>query len=230
MTSNEVRTPAESQDDLDLTKMPWRRASCYPARVNLFMAKELPMRRRLATLDRKRSRRSIESGFTLTELMVVIVLLSILAALAYPALRKELEHAHGREGIGQMRAIAAAQERFRSEHLTYLNVSPTNALYPNKTPNETRFHFRQPSHEDYTRWEVFAPDIKVPTPYSFISRAGLSGAALPTNPMGLASPTDLPAGPWYYVYGVGDIDGDGIQQRMFFSSFEPELTISNQGE
>lgn len=163
--------------------------------------------------------------------MIVIVLISILAALAYPSLRKRIAEAHGREGVGQMRAIAGAQERFRSENLTYLDVSLASTLYPSETPSETRWHFRQPSHADYTRWEVLAPDIKVPTPYSFVSKAGLSGAALPANPMApLAWPAVLSAGPWFYVYGVGDIDGDGIQQKMLCSSFAPEVIITNPGE
>ncbi len=162
--------------------------------------------------------------------MVVIVLISVLSALAYPSLRKRIEEAHGREGVGQMRAIAGAQERFRSEHMMYLNVSPENTLYPNPSPNTTKYHFRQPAHADYARWEVLAPEIKVPTPYSFVSRAGLAGVTLPTNPMGLLWPDVLPGGPWYFVYGVGDIDGDGTPQRMLVSSFDPQVVVAEPGE
>lgn len=199
---------------------------CYFPRVNLCRSHtrlSLPSRSGVGGACRNR-------GFTLTELMVVIVLISVLAALAYPSLRKRIEEAHGREGVGQMRAIAGAQERFRSEHMMYLDVSPNNTLYPNPSPNTTRYHFRQPAHADYARWEVLAPEIKVPTPYSFLSRAGLAGATLPTNPMGLAWPTTLPGGPWYYVYGVGDIDGDGVQQKMLVSSFEPQVVLTGAGE
>lgn len=182
---------------------------------------------------RARSRRAaLERGFTLTELMIVIVLISILAALAYPSLRKRLEEAHGREGVIQMRAIAAAQERFRSENLTYLDVSVGGELYPNSTPSDARYNFRNPSGANYAGWEVLAPDIKVPTPYSFLTRAGLSGAAIQPDPhpMGLAWPAPPPAGPWYTIYGVGDIDADGVQQRMLLASFQQEVIVSDPGE
>lgn len=198
---------------------------CYFLRVNLCRCGQ----RRLVPRRASAGTGRLPRGFTLTELMVVIVLISVLAALAYPSLRKRIEEAHGREGVGQMRAIAGAQERFRSEHMIYLDVSQSENLYPNLAPNTTRFHFRQPGHDDYARWEVLAPEIKVPTPYSFITRSGLAGSALQTNPMELTWPA-LPGGPWYYVYGVGDIDGDGVQQRMLVSSFEPQVVVAEPGE
>lgn len=181
-------------------------------------------------------RKSTERGFSLTELMVVVVLIGVLAMLAFPSLSKRVEQARGRLGAVEMRAIAAAQERFRAENLVYLDVSSSlTAYFPVSAPSPSFRVFRDPNQP---LWEVLGPTITEATPYVFATKAGLSGEALPADVDVAAAavmptptfPVNATSNQWYVIQGVGDIDGDGIRQVMFSSSFDPTLYVANEGE
>jgi len=181
-------------------------------------------------------RKSTARGFSLTELMVVVVLIGVLAMLAFPSLRKRIEQARGRLGTIEMRAIAAAQERFRAENLVYLDVSASlTAYFPVAAPTTAFRLFRDP---DQPLWEVLGPTITEATPYVFATKAGLSGETLPVDiDAGAVAVMPTPTFPanaisnqWYVIQGVGDLDGDGVHQVMFSSSFDPTLYVANEGE
>jgi prepilin-type N-terminal cleavage/methylation domain-containing protein len=196
------------------------RVACYP---EAFMATR---------------RNASERGFTLTELMVVIVLISILASLAFPSLRKRIEQARGRVGAVELGAIAAAQERFRAENMMYFDVSASlTSFYPVATPTPQFRSFRQPSHVDYARWEVLGPLITEPTPYVFATMAGLANATLPVIDPALIAVMPgglMPANPtqnqWFVVQGQGNLDGDAKTQGMLMSSFDRTVYLLNEGE
>ena len=52
----------------------------------------------LALLNRKKSRNLLEKGFTLVELMIVIVIVGILSAVALPNFLSQTDKARGAEG------------------------------------------------------------------------------------------------------------------------------------
>ena len=58
-------------------------------------------------------------GFTLVELAVVIVIISVLAAFAVPRFRDAVERSKASEAFNYLSAIQTAQERFHSRHGTY---------------------------------------------------------------------------------------------------------------
>lgn len=55
-----------------------------------------------------------QKGFTLIEILLVIVILAAIVAFAIPNYQKSIERAHLRDAITQLRAVHAAQEIFRS--------------------------------------------------------------------------------------------------------------------
>ncbi len=61
------------------------------------------------------------TGFTLIEMLIVIIIIGILAALALPQFGKTKEHALGKEAISNLKLIAAAEKIYRME---------ANAYYP----------------------------------------------------------------------------------------------------
>lgn len=70
-------------------------------------------------------------GFTLLELLAVLLLVGIIAALAVPAYRQHLVRVNRSEAIGTLQAIASAQERFYLRHGRYageLTAAPPDGL------------------------------------------------------------------------------------------------------
>ena len=71
-----------------------------------------------------------EIGFTLAELLVVLLIVAIFAALGLPGLAKTKESAIGREAQANLKLIAAAEKIYRMETGLYdaeTNVSGVNS-------------------------------------------------------------------------------------------------------
>lgn len=71
----------------------------------------------------------INSGFTLVEVMIVVVIIGVLAAIAYPSYDEYVKRAHRAEGQALLNDAAARQERFYSQNYKY--ATTISALYGN---------------------------------------------------------------------------------------------------
>ncbi len=58
-------------------------------------------------------------GFTLIEVMIVVVIVGLLAAIAYPAYTSYIERGLQREAQGQIMELASALERHRTKNFSY---------------------------------------------------------------------------------------------------------------
>lgn len=88
--------------------------------------------------------KSNTAGFTLVELMIVIVIIGILAAIAYPSYQESISKARRIDGQAFLMGITNAQERFFTQNnryttnLTDLGYSADGA--GNFTSNEGFYH------------------------------------------------------------------------------------------
>src|SRR5690554_3208536 len=63
--------------------------------------------------------RSRQSGFTLIEVMVVVVIVGILAAIAYPSYTSHVRRTNEAEARGQIAELASRLEAHRAKNFTY---------------------------------------------------------------------------------------------------------------
>jgi type IV pilus assembly protein PilE len=63
--------------------------------------------------------RQCKTGFTLIELMIVVAVVGILAAIAYPSYMDSVRKSRRSDAINDLSAIALAQEKWRANHTTY---------------------------------------------------------------------------------------------------------------
>ncbi len=64
-------------------------------------------------------------GFTLIEVMIVLVIVGILAAVALPSYQQYLQRSRRADAQSQLGAIAQAQERYRSSNVAYADTLAT---------------------------------------------------------------------------------------------------------
>ncbi|HSH29212.1 MAG TPA: type IV pilin protein [Thiohalobacter sp.] len=73
-----------------------------------------------------------QHGFTLIELMIVVAIVGILAAIAYPSYREQVRDSYRADCAGALTSLANAMERFRTVNNTYTGATVAN-LMPSTT-------------------------------------------------------------------------------------------------
>lgn len=75
--------------------------------------------------------KSDQTGFTLVELAIVIVIIGVLASFGVPRLRDAVERSKAGESLNYLAAIRSAQERYASSEGTYASdVSELDVQFP----------------------------------------------------------------------------------------------------
>ena len=69
-------------------------------------------------------------GYSLIELMIVVVVVSILGAITYPSYQKTIKKTRRQEAISAMMAAAQEMERYRTIYNAYVNVTLANGSRP----------------------------------------------------------------------------------------------------
>ncbi|MFB1010186.1 MAG: type IV pilin protein, partial [Thiopseudomonas sp.] len=64
--------------------------------------------------------RNPQQGFTLIEIMIVIVILGVIAAIALPSYQDHVRRANRSEGMAFLQDVAARQERYFAQNNTYV--------------------------------------------------------------------------------------------------------------
>ena len=175
--------------------------------------------------------RARHRGYTLVELMIVVVMVAVLATLAVYGVRKYVLSAKSHEFTWVMQDVKAAQESYRLETHQYLNVSASlNSLYPNATPNAKDKTMWGGAGNDSANWQILNLSFAEPVQLGYACVAGAAGQAVPQPGTTANIPWPTPAEPWYVVRGVADMDGDGTNAVYVSSSFNAQVYIENEGQ
>jgi prepilin-type N-terminal cleavage/methylation domain-containing protein len=170
-------------------------------------------------------------GFTMVELMVVVVIVGVLAVVGITLLRNHIYASKAAEATATIQAIRAAQERWRAETTTYLDVSTDiTSWYPMTNPDRTKYHWVQAGHDDFAKWQLLGANVPGPVQCGYAVKAGPPGGTLPTLSLSDPPTWPTPAYAWYVIQAMADTDADGVKAYYAASSFTGEVASQNEGE
>lgn len=152
-------------------------------------------------------------GFTLLELMIVVAIIGILAAIAIPLFNRYIKRSKTAEVVGMLHQIRLKQEQYHGFFGRYCELQP---WYPTEVGTEPQVW--DPPQEAKLQWASLGVRPQAMNIYfQYAVTAGAAGEAkgdVASN--GLQTDRD-----WWYAQARGDLDGDG--QLSFF-----ELTSQRQ--
>ncbi|MFH1262083.1 MAG: prepilin-type N-terminal cleavage/methylation domain-containing protein [Pseudomonadota bacterium] len=178
-------------------------------------------------------------GFSLIELMVVVVIIAVLAAIAMPIYGKYIRKSRTSEAISNLGTIAMFEETYFSEADSYIKLDPNPGTVPRSSDTGGRRSFDGTN----ASWALLGRVIPDQTPlyFQYEARAGqmsttagtantgtylvahtdsqtvgTNKACTPTpatlTAVGLQIPTPTSSN-WYYVTAVGDLKTTGSNNK-----------------
>ncbi len=156
---------------------------------------------------RKRSK-----GFTLIELMIVVAIIAILAAIAIPQYKKFQLKAKTSEAKTNLGAIRTAEEAYAAENDVYVFCGWT----PSATPTATGQSWVTDSgHQGFVSIG-FSPAGTPRYVYCVGDAANTAGTDTTTNAVSDGT-ADI------YMTAKGDLDGDGKNQWFYCNDEDPDI-------
>jgi type IV pilus assembly protein PilA len=204
----------------------------------------------LETEKANETARSTQRGFTLVELMIVVVIVGVLAMMAVVGYRKLINSSHTAEATHMVNAIRVGQEAYKAESGSYANISKNlaanqstghSALYPHasmatsKEPGNYKVGWGAacPSSACNADWNTLPVHADGSTMFGYTTQAGLAGIAptqvVKVNGSNVTWPSSIPAD-WYLITAVGDTDGNGTFCTVLGTSFTNDLLVDLDGE
>jgi len=181
--------------------------------------------------------RNTSTGFTLIELMIVVVILGVLAAIAVPSFMQPFQYSKTSEVHALLRDIGAKQEAYKAEFGTYLNVSGSMA-FGNRRPvaaprNDFGWVDWLPVAGDPidAAWNQLGFRPQSAVRFGYVVVAGLPGVVGTGVPAGLANTNDH----WWAAvsYGNGNtapVSSDADCSQYYLSSSQNILGVVNEGQ
>jgi prepilin-type N-terminal cleavage/methylation domain-containing protein len=171
-----------------------------------------------------RARRA-ERGFTLVELMIVVALIAVLAAIVIPTFSGEVRHVKAdTEVMAVFSEIRIREEQNKVENGTYASLTAHPA-----TPSPSLQPFAATLPADWLAIRFMAPQSQVRCSYEVFAGAGGTNTPAPVQ----APPFNVTATPtvsWWVAVANCDTDGDSALNGMYvLSSMNSELLSTNAG-
>lgn len=177
------------------------------------------------------ARRRRSTGFTLVELLTVVAIMGVLAAVAVTLVRNHLRSAKMTEGMANLQAIRSAEAAFRAETGVYQDCSGSGGLYFPSKPNGNVNSWAGTAHADWAKWKQLRLPATEGTRFGWLVRADLPGVAMPNSTIISTTPAwPTQADPWYLIQGVADSDGDQKYAKIVATSINNEVYTEDDAE
>jgi type IV pilus assembly protein PilA len=179
-----------------------------------------------------------ERGFTLVEMMTVVIIVGVLAGLAVYGVRKYISSSKVSEAVSMMTSIKAGEEAFKGETFIYLDVSgtfdPTN-FYPKAPSSQGAKVQWGGAGTGIDKWKTLGVSPDGPTAFQYAVVATAPNSAQPTLPTAKsAADFKLPsttAGWQYIAVAKADLGGKGgVYTYVLSHSYSSEVYVENEGE
>jgi prepilin-type N-terminal cleavage/methylation domain-containing protein len=157
-------------------------------------------------------------GFTITELMIAIVIIGVLATLAIPSFTSYIYKARVTEATNFLGEIKQRQESYRNEFGQYCAVSGDawGTYYPATIPGIDPVVWDESAA---TNWSQLGAMPDGPIRFQYATVAGFPGDTVPAN-------TNLDDDDhWFAGRAQGDLDEDGT--TFFLEIYSQSNTIYN---
>jgi prepilin-type N-terminal cleavage/methylation domain-containing protein len=191
-------------------------------------------------------------GFTLVELMIVVVILGVLAAIATVGYRKWIARARSGEAVAMLAEMTSKEQSYKLEFASYLPLrADNNAGLPSPDEAETAFYpvaagsatldsaRTQTSIADSTKWPqgwqaVGLRPRDTGLYCTYLTNAGGAGSDTKNLKYGAILIGANTAAPWFYSLAACNLDstaGYPDQVSIFaLSSLSPSLRVFNEGK
>jgi type IV pilus assembly protein PilA len=194
-----------------------------------------PLARRLLIQSSMANRSNATRGFTLVELMVVVVIIGVLATLATVGYRRLVDSSRATEASQMIQAIRVAEESHRAETGTYWHVGWSNLCpgsYTQSAPPKKQFrNWDNGCNGGDATWSRLPVHADGPVAFGYGVYANGGGRGIPTTFAGvdMTAPTTTPVN-WFVAGAACDIDGTGTPNTVVIgSSFSNQVAVFNEG-
>jgi len=179
-------------------------------------------------------------GFTLIEMMIVVVIIGILAALAVVGYRKLIASSHISEATNIVQNIRVAQEGYHSETQQYANVSKTpTSYYPRASPiGNVQTAWGAPCADCNAGmdWSQLPLHLDGPVIFGYATTAGPANTTpaplqVTVNGQALGFPNPSPTD-WYFVAANCDLneDGQAPDTNVYTTSWTNQVYVDGEGQ
>jgi len=164
--------------------------------------------------------------------MAVVVIVGILATISLVSFRKYMTGSRSGEAFAMIQSIRAAEERYKSENLVYLDVSQ-GGWFPRVPSGRVKQAFYGSGHADFARWRLLNPAITAQVEFGYMVNAGAPGVAMTAPVIPISGPPfawPVPSEYWYVIQAAADADRNGVFAFFLASGIKADVWVQNDGE